>query len=96
MFWRKNIFKLPSGNIGKSFILEMTLVIHAWRNVSEHFKDIAVKVLMIMSSILLQKPSATSTSKDHSACLLRRFNWWEEGDFDKLMHESRAIQHLIK
>ena len=77
VFYCKNLFELRSGNIGNRFILEITRVIDAWTGESEHLKDIAIKVLMIMPSILLQ-------------------TWWEQGDFDKLMHKSRAIQRRIK
>ena len=54
--WRKNLFKLPSGNEAKMSIWELT----SWL---EHFhldsecKSIVLKVYMILPSLLLKKPT---------------------------------------
>ena len=61
--WRKNIFLFPSGASGKQFITETTRMIDLWTNKAPVFRDIAMKILMIMPSLLLQKPSYKSTSK---------------------------------
>ena len=84
--WRKNIFLLPSVASGKQFITETTKMIDLWANKAPVFRDI----LMIMPSLLLQKPSYKSTSKEHSACLLRRLQSWEIGDFDQLIDQIQS------
>ena len=48
-----------------------------------------------MSSLLLQKPSFKAKSKEHSISLARRLNLWNEGDFDALVREARAIQSTL-
>ena len=68
VFFRQNLFKLPSGSSGKDFIREMTRLIRAWNSKSE-LADIALKCVMVLPSLLLQKPSKTSKSKDHVAVL---------------------------
>ena len=85
----------PSGASGKQFITETTRMIDLWTNKAPVFLDIAMKILMIMPSLLLQKPSYKSTSKEHSACLMRRLQSWEIGDFDQLIREGRAIQSKL-
>ena len=94
VFWRKNVFMLPIGQAGKSFIKEMTKMIEMWNN-DGNLKDICLKAAMVMPALLLQKPTFKSKSKEHSACLTRRMKLWLEGDFDSLMKESRTIQNVL-
>ena len=94
VFWRKNLFMLPSGQAGKSFIKEMTKMIEMWNN-DGNLKDICLKAAMVMPALILQKPTFKSKSKEHSACLSRRMKLWLEGDFDSLMKESRTIQNVL-
>ena len=57
--WRKNVFELPTGSAGKAFIVHMKSLIDNWcDNVSNC--DYALKALMIMPHLLLQKPNAAS------------------------------------
>jgi hypothetical protein len=63
-----------------------------WNQDAVNFKDIALKVIMVMPALLLQKPTFKSTSKEHSQCLTRRLKQWEAGDFDGLLCETRTIQ----
>jgi hypothetical protein len=95
VFWRRNLFMLPSGAAGKKFITETTKWIEYWNNDSIYFKDIALKVLMVMPALLLQKPTFKSTSKEHSKCLSRRLTQWESGDLNALLREARTIQDKL-
>ena len=96
VFWRKNIFKLPSGAAGKDYVRECTRLINLWNNNVQHMADIALKMLMIMPALLLQKPSRKSTSKQHSEYLSKRLILWKKGDFDQLVREGRSIQKQLK
>ena len=61
---RKSLFLLPSGSTGKRFIEEMTRLINSWTFRSE--KDTtAMKPQMVLPTLLLQKTSFTSKSKDN-------------------------------
>ena len=42
--------------------------------------------------MLLQKPHYLSKSKEHSDIFNRRLSLWNDGDFDQLIREARAIQ----
>ena len=47
--WRKNLFKLPSGNAVKMFIRELTSWLEHFNCDSEEYKSIALKLYMIPS-----------------------------------------------
>ena len=89
------MFMLPSGAIGKSFIPEMTRLIEEWTNDSE-ISTIALKALMVMPVLLLQKPTRKSTSKQHKLYLSKRLKLWCEGRFEELVKEGRQIQNKMK
>ena len=92
--WKKNVFLLPSGKVGKDFIDEMTRLISEWNNDSP-LKSISLKALMVMPSLLLQKPSKTSKAKDHLTALERRLVLWNNGDIEELVHEAETIQNQL-
>ena len=89
--WKKNLFKLPSGGASKSFIW-------VWLNHfnrGTNFQGIAIKVFMILPSLLLQKPSKTSKAKDHLKKLDERLTMWRTGKIDELLRECKTIQHKL-
>ena len=59
-------------------------------------KNIALKAIMIMPSLLLQKPSKSSKAKDHILSLERRMELWHNGHVSELFHESETIQKCLK
>ena len=67
--WRKNLFLMPSGKVGKLFIRETTHLLDSWTNESFLCK-IALKAVMIMPA--LQKPKYNFKARDHTDCLKRR------------------------
>lgn len=84
--------KSPSGAAGKKIVTETTKWIEYWNADATYYKEIALKVIMIMPALLLQKPSFKSTSKQHSQSLKRRLELWESDDLNKLFNESSTIQ----
>ena len=95
VYWRQNILLLPSGKQGKMFIEEMNNILNDWLTNSE-LKPIAMKSLMIMPSLLLQKPSKTSKPKDHIHMLERRLELWKEKNIKNLLEESQSIQEYLE
>ena len=95
VFWRKNMFDLPSGATGKAFIRELTRLIESWTNSTE-ICDTALKALMVMPALLLQKPTRKSTAKQHKEYLKKRLDLWSSGNFEELLKEGRQIQHKMK
>ena len=89
--FRKNILNIPSGGEGKMFIDELTFWLKQL-NYNLELNSIALKAFMVLPSLILQKPSSTSKSKEHSAAILRRLALWKQGDLNLLMKEVRFIQ----
>ena len=52
VYWKKNLFLLPTGKAGKLFIDELTKLFNAWIDDSP-LKNIAMKAVMIMPTLLL-------------------------------------------
>ena len=88
----KNLFLLPTGAAGKSFINEMTRMIKA----GIYDTPIKAIALHVMPALLLQKPSKNSKSKDHLKSLERRFEIWKEENINKLYEDGKAIQDRLK
>ena len=80
--WRKNFFLMPTGNTGKELISELAYWSEQF-NKNTTFKGISIKLFMVLPSLLLQQPSATSKTKDHIENLTKRLALWKEG---KLMN----------
>ena len=95
VFWRKNLFLLPSGKYGKEYIRETTRLLTSWVE-DTPLKDIAFKAIHIMPALLLQKPSKNSKAKDHVTALQRRLTLWHEGKINELRNEAYAIQQRLK
>ena len=92
--WKKNLFMLPSGRAGKDYIGEITRLLNAWIQDSA-MKDITFKAIMVMPSLILQKPSRNSKAKDHSEVLRRRMILWQSGDLLRLF-KAETIQEMLK
>ena len=96
VFWRKNIFMLPTGSIGKKYVVETTKLLNAWTSNSP-MKDIAFKAIIhIMPSLLLQKPRKTSKAKDHTKALERRMELWWNGDINALVFEAETNKNRMR
>ena len=69
--YRRNIFNVPSDRAGKSFIEELTFWIKQFNSDSD-LNSVALRAFMVLPTLILQKPSATSKSKEHSEAIERR------------------------
>ena len=50
-----------------------------------------MKAIMVMPSLLLQRPYSKSKTKDHIRVLEERLSKWKKGDLASLLHESQTI-----
>ena len=92
--WKRNIFRVPSGNVGKQFVRELTSLLTAYAQGSA-MESIALKAAMVACTILLQKPHPASKCRDHVEALERRLRAWRDGDIHGLMREGRTIQNHL-
>ena len=67
-----------------------------WFLYDNGFRHERVKAIIVMPSLLLQKPSQKSKSKDHLRVLERRLELWESGEVMELLKESDTIQKNMK
>lgn len=99
--WKLNLFEVPFGKVGKSksFVSELAKLFKALASRSA-MESIAVKAAIVLSILLLQKPSSTSKAKEHSNCLDRCLRKWLDGDLNELFWKeeqySSASWNLIQ
>ena len=89
--WRQNLFTVPYGQEGKAFINEITRLLRAFVDRSG-LEGIALKAMMVLPSLVLQRPHSMSRAKDHVKCLSRRLRAWRLGHIDDLVREGRTVQ----
>ena len=94
IYWRPNLFKVPSGACGKHFVAEFTRLFNSFAMESD-LEAVALKAAMTLPSLMLQKPHAKSKTHDHISCLQRRLSLWEKGDISNLLKEGRALQRSL-
>ena len=92
--WRKNLFLVPTGKLGKDFIILMTYWLEQFNNNSD-FKCIALKTFMILPSLFIQKPSKNSKVKDHIQKLQDRFELWNNCNIAELHRQGQTIQRKL-
>ena len=93
--WIPNLFKLPSGKQGKSFIKELTRLFRLYSEESA-MECIALKATFLFPLLVLQKPHRRSKNKEHNIALERRLNSWLDGSFVILLNEGKTIQKQFK
>ena len=82
---------MTTGAAGKGLIEETIRLVNSWTYKLD-LETIALKALMIMPCLLLQKTFLNSKSKENSETLKRRFSLWKNGQLDQLMFEGKTIQ----
>ena len=92
--WHRNIFQVPSGSTGKTFVAELAHLFQAYADNSS-LETIALKATTIMPILLLQKPHSKSKVKDHIRHLQRRLDLWLDGDLQSLLDEGKCIQKRL-
>ena len=93
--WHCNLFLIPSGKAGTSFVTLLAKLFRAYSEGSS-LEPIALRAAMVMPVLLLQKPHARSKTYEHVACLERRRASWQRGDIDTLVQEGRTIQKRFR
>ena len=94
--WKRNVFLVPYGKIGRDFIDQVTSHINVWNNSSDNC-HVSLKAAFVLLAVGLQKPGPKSKAKDHQDALAKRLILWREGEISKLLREcrSRIIQRRI-
>ena len=85
---------LPNGSSGKDYIKEIIRMISEWL-IESPIMECAMFALHVMPTLLLQKPSKSSKSKDHVITLKQRLEKWKIVEFLQLLREARAFQNRL-
>ena len=92
--WRKNCFKIPLGNAGRSLVDELSRLYSAFADASA-LECVALRATVVLPILVLQQFHRRSKSKELAACLERRLKTWKDGDLESLVEEGRAIQQRL-
>ena len=92
--WKRNIFMIPSGNVGKSFVNHLATLYQSYADESP-MECIALKAATVFQILLLQKPGPKSRSKDHIKHLKRRLDMWINGDIEEIFLEGCFLQERM-
>ena len=92
--WRLNIFSVPSGNAGKSFVAELSRLFRAYGETNP-MESIALTAAMVLPALLLQRPHPKAKTKDNISCLEKRLVLWKEGNIPELLREGKIIQQRL-
>ena len=93
--WAPNLFKVPFGLVGKSFVDELTRLANLFCD-REDTRRWALSAMVLAPMLLLQKPSQKSKDKEHANILKKRLSLWKDGDFEALVREATAIQKPLR
>ena len=92
--WKPNVFKLPSGAVGKEFVEEIGSMINLYIQNTDS-QAVAMKAVMVIGPLLLQKPSKNSKNREHVVHLKQRLTKWKSGEYKALLNEGIAIQKRL-
>ena len=92
--WRKNIFSPPSGHAGTEYVREHTRLLRAFTNKTP-LERVAMQAIMVMPSLLLQKPHGRAGAKEFGKHLERRMVLWKAGKIAELLDEAKTIQSRL-
>ena len=92
--WRNNIFAVPHGIVGKSFVAELSRLFRAYEE-SNAMESIALTAAIMLPPLLLQKPHPKDKVKDNISCLEKRLTLWKEGNISELLLEGNSIQQRL-
>ena len=89
-----NIFEPSQSNTLGQLVKEMTNLITHY-NVDAPINKLALKIIMIMPSLLLQKLHPKAKAQENNKAFKRRMKLWADGKFEELMSEDKAIQKRL-
>ena len=92
--WRRNLFLVPFGMVGKAFVQELARLFTAYGE-GGTLECIAIKAAMVMCSLLLQKPHQSAKTQDFIASLECRLVLWGKGEIQELLREGQVIQWCL-
>ena len=94
VYWKRNLFEIPTGNAGKEFINELTSYVNQWCSNAPD-RAVAIKIVMILPQLMLPRTSLKAKSSENKHNLERRLELWKNNEIDELIYECKTIQQRI-
>ena len=99
-YWRRNLFTIPSGAIGKKIAATMTDLLQKWTQKSE-WEKISLDAATVFLPLILQKSGAKVNAKEAKNTITQRLEKWNSGDVASLLDKcikkdstkARRIRH---
>ena len=93
--WKRNMFKVPTGKAGNLFVKELTRLIDGYVSDSA-LQSVALRAAMVLPSLVLQKPSRKSKTKEYARLIVHRLKLWQDGQLTELIDEGETIQRRLR
>ncbi len=90
-YWKKNIWKTPSGKVGKSLALEISHLIESWTK-GTTLELTALTLCMIFLPLMLQKSGPKVKAKAVKEIVAQRLEKWNKGEILELFKEAEYLQ----
>ena len=88
--WKPNLFCLPSGRVGETFVAELSRLFNGYATASA-LESVALKAAHLLPILVLQKTSKKLKNKAITSHIDRRLTLWQDGCFLDLLREGRNI-----
>ena len=75
--------------------MELSRLYNAFASCSS-LESVSLKAAFVLPQLVLQRPRRKSSDAENRILLEKRLKQWEEGDFEELLNEGRAIQSYLK
>ncbi len=93
-YWRKNLWKAPSGKVGKMLVQEQTFLLENWTKGS-NMELIALSLNMIFLPLMLQRSGRNVKAQAVKTVINSRLEKWNSGNIKELVDEGQYLQdHL--
>lgn len=89
--WKINLFRVPSGKAGESFVKELSRLFRAYALASA-LESVALKAAFLFPILVLQRSSQKLKQKEVVSHIDRQLQLWQEGAFWELLSEGMSIQ----
>ena len=92
--WRKRFYPVPNGSAGSDFVKELTRSLQQYIDAKGDHGD-ALFSFFSLPSLMLQRSSEHSKTKDDVKTLRGRLDLWQRGDLRALLGEGQCLQDHI-
>lgn len=92
--WKKNLFQIPPGSVGKSFIRELSSLFQSY-NEGAGMESVTLHAAMIMPALLLQRTGPRMKRSEMKCCLERRIGMWKKAKIDDRLNEGKVLQFCL-